>query len=688
MNKWIVVLISCFMLAGCGSDGEERNLEQESSAVISGNWEVDLNEALDPNETQMKYLSISEGGDVSLFGLDPLENCYKHETQTVASNGDGTFDIVVAEGNLTLSIANDVLTIDTSLVVLTAQPATVDFTLFNLCENTSQQPIITLDDIQKSWKVNEVEFEGEDEILHYFSISNLNTLTSYYYSADEMCYKIEEAGEVSFVSNGQFNLSLNGQNVSLSHVDGGLKLDNGIKTITASVTAKKLNTLSTCGQVNPEPEPDPIENLTLEDIKGTWVYQTDSQSHYVTISQTGLFKRFQFDGQKECYTNISGTISEKGQTTFTVTPANNEAFLIELTKDGTAFQSSSALGDIEFSRSDLTEGELVPECLSPVVIDNEMTLAKLQGSFGGVVDANRHPFSFVTGSLLSFANYDFSGYCYQRQGYWLEELGEGRFNKRDVLTSESEVVGFSSVNGQVTLINVNTGESIELGNYVSSGEYPTSASNYVTRGINDESCEVALPSPSHLVGYWYNDSLADFVKFSWSAGQLTRTRYPIKFSCYETLEPEALEASNLRVLNGDLAIKQGSSFYNRILEKDLPLPCTVPDLTLTLKDISGLWQLPLESGKEFYYDISEQGSKILYSTDVLDESCLFKSSPSTLSQLESGRFSDVSAGTDELMAFLMPSEDHLFIFRGRHETRMNMVRADTTLESLNSRTCD
>ena len=690
MNKWIAFFVCCFLLAACGSDSVDTPSDQESLTAISGNWEIELTEALDPTEVQMKYLSISDGGDVSIFGLDPEADCYKHETEMVTNNGDGTYEISVDEGNLTLSVVNNVLTIELPLAILTAQSATVDFTQFNLCEDAAEEPSISLSDIQHNWEIDEINFDDGDEVLHFFSISAQNTLTSYFYVVDEGCYKVEKTGEVNFVSNGLFTLGLERSDISLTYVDGALTLDDGKDTVTASVTLENLDELSECGQI--KPEPDPIENLTLEDIKGTWVYQTDSQSHYVTISQTGLFKRFQFDDQNECYTNISGAISEKGQTTFTVTPANNEAFLIELSKDGTAFQSSSALGDIEFSRSNLTEGELIPECLSPVVIDNEMTLAKLQGSFGGVVDANRHPFSFVTGSLLSFANYDFSDHCYQRQGYWLEELGEGQFKKTSVLTGGTEIVGFKTYIDNVNMINVNTGIVVELGNYVSAGDYPKTGSNFLTRSVNLDGCKSTNPRPTEFVGSWYSELSLSFITFRMDGENLIETKHPISLaSCYTISKPEVItDLTNFGLFEGNLAFHQeGDEYFNRVLEKDLPSPCIVPDLTLTLDDVAGLWRS--ESENESFKHITVQGSMTSYFTDRSDDSCLFKSLTSSLTRLDSGKYlKSINGISDtEIVSFLMPETNSLIMYYGKYDSPdIDKVRAETTVDELNSRVCE
>ena len=183
-----------------------------------------------------------------------------------------------------------------------------------------------------------------------------------------------------------------------------------------------------------------------------------------------------------------------------------------------------------------------------------------------------------------------------------------------------------------------------------------------------------------------------FVNFDWNGEQLIRTTYSTLSGCYNSPESEIVDVSKLPILSGSLAIRSGDyNFYNRVLEKDLPLPCedAEPDLTLTLEDIAGLWVSPLESGKEFYYHITADGEKTLYSNVASGGDCLYKSkNPSKLTRMPSGRFSDVLLGNGELLSFAKPANDSLIMFRGANEFKTNYLAAETTLEDLNSRTCD
>ena len=701
MIKWVGILASIVLLAACGSDGDEESSDPISLSSISGSWEIDVDEGLDPTAAVMKYLSIKSTGEAFLYGLDPVDNCYLQDTGTVINNGDNTFNTAFPQGNLTLSLSNDTLKIDTGMAVVNAEVATQDFNQFNLCGDIPEPPVIVLEDIQGNWEITELEFSDGEVALHYFNISEENILTSYHLDVDQNCHKMESVGKVNYISNGHFSFPISTSQIMINYEAGQLKLyeEGSDQFIYASNTSGDFSQLAICGQVapepEPEPEPDPIKELTLTDLKGIWVYQADSQSHYVSIGENGLFKRFALDDVKECYNHLAGSVANKGNNQFAISPAEGNAFIIELSKDGDAFQSSSPLGEVEFNRSNLTEDDLTPECTEPVIIDEEMTLLKLQGSFGGEIDAAHRPFSFVAGSLLSFVSYDFPGGCYQRQGYWLEELGEGQFKKTEVLTGDTETVGFISEGISVSLVNINTGLILELGDYNSAGDYPETGSNHLTSGVNLLGCININPVPSQLVGYWYSDSSLSFIKFHITGEQLIRTKYPYNFTCHTAEEPKVIsDASKLNVFSGNLAMKDGSSnYYNRVLEKDLPLPCddSEPDLTLTLEDIAGLWASPLESGEEFYYDITIEGAKTLYTNVSSGESCLSTYSPTKLTRLFTGRFTDRLLGLAEyeVMSFLMPSIDQLFTFSGHYDRKMlKMERANTTLEDLNSRVCE
>ena len=704
MKKWLGIFVIYFLLVGCGSGADESSEDSTPLLAISGNWDIDIDidEGGGPTAPLMKYLSIEDTGDVFLYGLNPIENCYVQDIGTATNNGDGTFNTSFPQGDLSLSISGSILKINTGPAVINAEISSQDFSQFNLCSDNPEPPAIVLEDIQNTWKVEDIVFEDSHVFLHYFNISSSNLLTAYHYNVDEICYEIEEARNVSMVTNGQFSLAIGNNTISMTYTNGRLNLNGGSDdSVSAAVTSDNLNALAICGQVNPDPDPDPDTELTLGDIEGVWVYQSGDQSHYVSINSAGLFKRFALDDTEQCYNNVSGSITSDGSNTFTVRPASDDSFAIELTKDGEAFQSSSPLGEVEFIRSTKTEGELTPECSDPIVFDTEMTIVKLQGSFGtltssgSVIGGNHLPFRFVAGSLLSFVSYDFSGGCHQRQGYWLEELGEGRFKKTEVLTGDTEMVGFIREGISVSMVNVNTGSILELGDYNSAGDYSESGSNHITRGVNLLGCKENSPESAQLVGGWYSDSILSFIRFDIdSKQQLIRTKYLYDLNCYNFEENKVIsDASSLNVFDGVLAMKDGeSNFYNRVLEKDLPLLCvdTGPDLTLTLEDIVGLWSYPSETGGEFYYDITVEGAMTLYENSFGDI-CLNTYRPSKLTRIFNGKFTEYMIGATkaDIISFRMPSADLLMTYYGNFDRPgLKMERAGTTLEDLNSRVCD
>ena len=348
------------------------------------------------------------------------------------------------------------------------------------------------------------------------------------------------------------------------------------------------------------------------------------------------------------------------------------------------------MGEVEFIRSTKTEGELTPECMEPIVIDKDMTLLKLQGNFGGKQDGYHRPFRFIAGSLLSFVNYDSAGQCYHRQGYWLEELGEGQFKKTVVLTGASEVVGFISDNNNVSMININTGSAIELGDYVFSGDYPETGSNSISRGVNLQACNDIATKPAQLAGLWFSETLNDFLSYHWDGDKLIYTKYTSYIDCYKAEKSTFISDDfEIRVLSGALAMKDGSLYYyNRILERDLPEICDAPDLTLTLDDIAGLWELPLQSGKEFYYDITPQGSKTLYANSE-PQACLRRSYPRTLTRQDNGKFTETLEGSAnvDIISFSKPNDQKLNIFVDRYN-HLSMVPSESTLTELNNKVCD
>ncbi len=546
-------------------------------------------------------------------------------------------------------------------------------------------PHISLEDIQGDWKIEDIDSEDTSAFLHYFSISPVNNLTSYNFSIDDNCYEVEQTGEVTFIASGEFNLVAGNTSVGINYVNGKLQLDDGNEIINASATTDKLNQLTVCGQVEPDPEPMP--ELTLNDIKGSWEYQSDGGSQYVTITEVGLFKRYNFDDTQECYTSISGSISIDDNDRFIVSPSGDDAFTIELTQDGEVIQSNSILGDISFNRSDLTQGDFTPACADPVVYDTQMTLAKLQGNFGGNVEARHRPFTAITGNLLSFmTSGSTQNSCYQRQGFWLEELGEGQFRKTDILTNAVEVVGFNNLSDAVTLINISSGLIIELGNFIFTDQASTNA---LAKGINMETCKDDSPEPSHLVGSWYNESTLDYIDLSLSGDQLIRTKYEINFDCYDTNEPQVVDGlSMLGALNGSLALDQNNGrFYNRVLEKNLPPACINPDLALVLADVAGLWKLDIVTVGDFYYYITEDGSKTLYSNDEVG-ACLNTYRPYTLIRQENGGFTQTleGSGVEDIIYFGKPNNNKLNVFVDANN-HLEMSIAEETLAQLNARVC-
>lgn len=684
MNKWIIMLMSCCLLVtACGSDSDVDE-QPKSLNDISGNWIIDLEDSLDPDEVQMNYLSISNIGEVDLYGLDEINNCYKHASETVSLEND-VFQIASPQGILTLSLNDSNLHIDTGLAIMTAELSSVDFEAFNLCSSEPIAPHISLEDIQGNWKVENIDSEDTSAFLRYFSISQLNHLTSYYFSTDETCYEIEQTGEITFIASGEFNLVAGNTSVGINYVNGKLQLDDGNEIMNAMATTDKLNQLTVCGQV--APDPDPVPMLTLNDIKGSWEYQSDGGSQYVTITELGLFKRFNFDETQECYTSISGSISIDDNDRFIVSPSGDDSFIIELTQDGEGIQSSSILGDINFNRSDLTQENFTPACAELVVYDTEMTLAKLQGNFGGNVEARHRPFTAITGNVFSFMTSDSTlNSCYQRQGFWLEELGEGQFRKTDILTNAVEVVGFNNVSDAATLVNISSGLTIELGNFVFTDQASTNA---LAKGINMETCKDNSPEPSGLVGSWYNESTLDYIDYTLSGDQLIRTKYEILFDCYDTNDPEVVDdLSVLGTLNGSLALDQNNGrFYNRVLEKDLPPACINPDLTLALIDVVGLWKLDIVTVGEFYYNITVDGSKTLYSNDEVG-ACLDNYRPYTLTRQENGEFLQTMEGSDveDVISFGKPSHNKLNVFVDAYN-HLEMSTAEETLNQLNARVC-
>jgi len=670
----------CLLVTACGSDSDAQ---QKSLNDISGNWEIDLGDSLNPDEIKMNYLSISNNGDVDLYGLDEVNSCYKHVSETVAIVNN-VFQISTAQGNITLSLNESNLYLDTGLAIMPAEPSSVDFEAFNLCSEEPIAPHISLEDIQGDWKIVDVDLENSPVFLHYFSISQLNHLTSYHFSVDENCYELEQTGEVTFIASGEFNLTVGNSNIAINYLNGNLQLNDGNDVINASATTDKLNQLAICGQLVPDPEPAP--ELTLNDIKGSWQYQSNDEPQYVTITETGLFKRYNYDVQ-ECYTSLSGAISIDDNNRFTVSPSGDDAFTIELTQDGEVIQSSSILGQINFNRTDLTEEDFTPACAEPIVYDSQITLEKLQGSFGGNVEASHRPFTAVTGNLLSFMTSEsVQANCYQRQGFWLEDLGQGQFRKTEILDATVEVVGFNNINDTVTLVNINSGLTVELGDFVSTDQASTNA---LTKGINMESCEDNSPDPSHLVGSWYHENTLDYIDFHLNGDQLISTKYSIVFDCYDVNEPQVVDdLSILGALNGGLALDQNNGqFYNRVLEKNLPPACINPDLNLTLEDVAGLWKLDIVTTGDFYFHITADGSKTLYSNKEVG-ACLNKYRSYILTRQDNGEFKQTLDGSDveDTISFAMPSNNKLNVFVDAYN-HLEMTMAEESLVQLNARVC-
>ena len=671
----------CLLLTACGSDSDT---EPKSLNDISGNWKIDLGNSLDPDEIQMDYLSISNSGEVNLYGLDEVNSCYKHVSETVSIVND-VFQISSPQGIVILSLNDSNLYLDTGLVIMPAEPSSVDFTAFNLCSDEPIAPHISLENIQGDWKIVDIDLENSPVFLHYFSISQLNHLTSYHFLVDENCYELEQTGEVTFIASGEFSLAAGNSNIGINYLNGNLQLNDGNDVITASATTDKLNQLAFCGQVAPDPEPVP--ELSLNDIKGSWQYQSNDDPQYVTITEMGLYKRYIYEDDQQCYSSNSGSISVAENNRFIVNPSGDDAFTVELTQEGEVIQSSSILGQINFNRSELTEDDFTPACVEPIIYDSEMTLAKLQGSFGGDVEASHKPFTAITGNLLSFMTASsVQNSCYERQGFWLEELVQGQFRKTDILTDAIELVGFNHVNDAVTLVNITTGVTIELGAFVFTDQASTNA---LAKGINMETCEDNFPEPSQLVGSWYNESTLDYVDLHLNGEQLIRTKYPIVFDCYDINEPEMVaDLSALGALNGALALDQNNGrFYNRVLAKDLPPACVKPDLNLTLADVAGLWKLDIVTTGDFYFHITKDGSKTLYSNSEVG-ACLNKYRPYTLTRQDNGEFKQTLQGLEDedIISFSKPSNNKLNVFVDANN-HLEMTMAEESLAQLNDRVC-
>ena len=676
-----MLMSCCFLLTACGSDSDTQPISLND---ISGNWKIDLGDSIDPDEIQMDYLSISNSGEVDLYGFDEVNSCYKHASETV-SIVDNVFQISSPQGIVTLSLNESNLYLDTGLAIMPAEPSSVDFETFNLCSDEPIAPHISLEDIQGDWKIVDIDLEDSPVFLHYFSISQLNNLTSYHFSVDENCYELEQTGEVTFIASGEFNLAVGNSGIGINYLNGNLQLNDGNDVITASATTDKLDELAFCGQLVPDPEPVP--ELSLNDIKGSWQYQSNNDPQYVTISEMGLYKRYTYEDDQQCYSSNSGSISVGDNNRFIVDPSGDDAFTIELTQEGEVIQSSSILGQINFNRSDLTEEDFTPLCAEPVTYGSEMTLAKLQGSFGGHVEASHKPFTAVTGNLLSFMKADSAqSSCYQRQGFWLEELGQGQFRKTEILTGATEMVGFNNINDAVTLVLINSGLTIALGDFVSTDEASTNA---LAKGINMKTCEDNSPEPSHLLGSWYNESTLDYIDFSLNSEQLIRTKYSISIDCYDVNAPQVMaDLSTLGALDGGLALDQkNGQYYNRVLEKNLPAACVNPDLTLALEDVAGLWKLDIVTTGDFYFHITEEGSKTLYSNSEVG-ACLNKYRPYTLTRQENGEFKQTLEGIEEedIISFSKPGNNKLNVFVDANN-HLEMTIAEESLSQLNDRVC-
>ncbi len=147
MKKYVLIILSLFLVACSGDDDKKDSIDKPSLSDISGVW--DIGEVYDSGEDQY-YMVIKDHGELIYYDYygdlyDQGNDCYWTYKASITDLGNGSFEIVDEDNEayvVETSIVNDKITFIDEEYGLQSYPRSSltesDFT--PLCEETVLSP--------------------------------------------------------------------------------------------------------------------------------------------------------------------------------------------------------------------------------------------------------------------------------------------------------------------------------------------------------------------------------------------------------------------------------------------------------------------------------------------------------------------------------------------------------------------